>query len=391
MLALVSCLPVSELHAEVITVGIGESVTRIAEAARLARDGDIVLIKSGNYENDVAVWTQKKLEIRGLGIRPVLLASGASAEDKAIWVFRDGQFSVDNVEFRGARVPDGNGAGIRFERGSLEVNDCVFDDNQNAILTGNDENAELRIRDSEFRHAPHDAARLPHLLYVGTIRHFTLEGSRLHQGFQGHLIKSRAHTSEIRYNLILDGEGGESSYELEFPNGGTAIVVGNVIGQSRTSANRVVLAYGAEGGHWKDNQLLISHNTFINEGWRPAWFARVWEDKLPQDLEVLAINNLTVGLGVFTLALPGTHTGNQALLPGALDPATLDLTLGADSLFRRHVAAVDGPLRQLLTPTAEFALPRGTVTIKPPQSWVPGAFQGGDVALKATTTVDDTP
>ena len=34
-----------------------------------------------------------------------------SAEGKAIWVFVNGQFKVDNIAFRGARVADGNGAG----------------------------------------------------------------------------------------------------------------------------------------------------------------------------------------------------------------------------------------------------------------------------------------
>jgi hypothetical protein len=47
----------------------------------------------------------------------VLLAAGHSAEDKAILVVRNGEVRIENIEFRGTRVPDGNGAGIRFERG----------------------------------------------------------------------------------------------------------------------------------------------------------------------------------------------------------------------------------------------------------------------------------
>jgi hypothetical protein len=49
----------------------------------------------------------------------VLHADGLHAEGKALVVVRGGRRPrVENIEFRGARVPHGNGAGIRFERGA---------------------------------------------------------------------------------------------------------------------------------------------------------------------------------------------------------------------------------------------------------------------------------
>ncbi len=48
-------------------VGPGEKLTRIADAARLAKDGDTIEILPGEYRGDVAVWQQKQLTIRGLG------------------------------------------------------------------------------------------------------------------------------------------------------------------------------------------------------------------------------------------------------------------------------------------------------------------------------------
>ena len=155
--------------ADVITVGPGGTVERIADAARIARDGDTVLIKPGTYRGDVAVWPQQDLEIRGVGARPVLLADGPLAEGKGIWVLRSGRFRISNIEFRGARAPAGNGAGIRFERGTLELADCVFEDNENGILTGNEADSALRIANSVFGHAPKGGPLLPHLLYVGRI------------------------------------------------------------------------------------------------------------------------------------------------------------------------------------------------------------------------------
>src|SRR5207253_10790504 len=102
-------------------------------------------------------------------------------------------------------------------------------------------------------------------LYVGRIARFALSGRRFHHAYQGHLVKSRAKQNVVRYNLLYDGAGGSAAYELEFPNGGLAYVIGNVIGQSRETSNPVVIAYGAEGAAWPDSALYLSHNTLISE------------------------------------------------------------------------------------------------------------------------------
>ena len=73
---------------------------------------------------------------------------------------------------RGARVADGNGAGIRFERGQLVVDRCAFVDNEMGILTANRPELTLEVSDSEFSAAPHHEGALHHLLYVGAIGRF---------------------------------------------------------------------------------------------------------------------------------------------------------------------------------------------------------------------------
>ena len=367
--------------AAVIIVGPDESVTRIADAARLARDGDTVLIKPGTYRGVVAVWPQKSLEIRGRGTRPVLQADGRDAEGKGIWVFVNGHFKVDNIAFRGARVADGNGAGIRMEQGSLEVRNCSFEDNQNGILTANFDDTELRVINSTFDKAPHDELGLHHLLYVGRIKHFVLEGSHLQRGYRGHLVKSRARLNEVRYNLLSDGPEGAASYELEFPEGGVAVVTGNVIAQSAASGNPVVIGYGAEAGNRPVNRLFLSHNTLINKGIRPAWFVRAWTDKLPAGTEIVTRNNLTVGFGLFTLLLPGDHRGNYMLPPGAIDPDKLELAPAPDSWLRGRLSRAETLGGTELAPRAEFAFPAGTQPLSQPPVWTPGAFQGSGVAL----------
>jgi len=307
----------------------------------------------------------------------VFIADGKHAEGKAILVVRDGDILIENIEFRGARVPDGNGAGIRFERGRLTVRACAFFDNQNGLLTANFEDAELSIEDSEFAQAPRVEGKLHHLLYVGRIASLKVSGSRFHQGHIGHLLKSRARRTELAYNLLYDGVGGRASYEVDLPNGGDALLIGNVIGQSAGTENPVVVAYGAEGNAWAQSRLRMAHNTLISDGLGPAWFLRIWTDRLPPGTPVQALNNLTVGVGVFTLGAPGEFTGNHpAMRQQFVDPDMLIFALKPGSPLRgrgvdpRHAFNAD------LSPKAEFTLPVGTRPLPEVQRrWSPGAFQ----------------
>ena len=114
-------------------VGPGAADPTMAQALARADDGDVIEVLPGRYHGDVAVITQRKLTIRGVGARPVFVAEGRHAEGKAIWVVRDGDIQIENIEFRGARVPDLNGAGIRFENGRLRLLRCAFFDNEGNV------------------------------------------------------------------------------------------------------------------------------------------------------------------------------------------------------------------------------------------------------------------
>lgn len=379
--SLVASLSAPVSTAAVITVGDGEAITRIADAARIARDGDLVLIKPGTYRGDVAVWAQHELEIRGLSPQPILIADGKIAEGKAIWVLRNGRFKVSNLAFRGARAPDGNAAAIRFERGALEIQGCTFEDNQMGVLTGNVADAQLVVRDSVFANAPAQSVPLPHLLYVGRIDTVHVEGSRFQGGHFGHLIKSRARTSVLRYNFIVDGRTGKASYELDLPDGGDALLVGNVIGQSPGSENLTLIAFGAEGPGWPENRLRMSHNTLINENAQAADFLRIWPERLASPPSIVTLNNLLVGKGFFDEPHPGDHAGNQKLPAGYFAGRSTDFTLPPSSPLRGKVMP---PAPPALMPTAEFTAPVGLSPLVPPASWAPGAFQRPP-ASQATT------
>jgi hypothetical protein len=372
-LAAATTLWLDTLCAATLSVQPGQS---LADALRRAVDGDVIEIHAGAHHGQVGLITQKRLTIRGVGGRPVLFADGASVEGKAILVQRDGDVVIDNIEFRGARVPDGNGAGIRFERGRLLVQNCAFFDNQNGILTANFGDAELTVRDSQFGQAP-AGQHLPHLLYVGRIARFTLSGSHFSGGDNGHLVKSRAALNHVAYNRLVDGAG-KAAYELEFPNGGLAYVVGNVMGQSANTSNPAVLSFGAEGprADAREHGLFVAHNTFINDGLRPAWFVRVHADKLGAPVVRVMQNNLFVGLGISDVQWADVGQGNHLLARWALQDADAGFYgLTNNSVLRGRAVAPATVGGETLAPQAQFSAPAGTRTLDKSRALSPGALQ----------------
>jgi hypothetical protein len=370
-----SALAGGEVRKATMVVGPGEKVATVSEVARLARDGEVIEIRSGSYRGQPAIWTKNNLLIRGVGQRPVMIAEGRSAEDKAIWVVRGGKVRIENVEFRGARVAGGNGAGIRFEKGELAIHACRFADNEMGLLTANSAALALEISDSEFVDAPRHAGDLHHLLYVGAIGRFVLRGSRFHNGNLGHLVKSRARENHVLYNLLADGAGGRASYELEFPNGGIAWVIGNAIGQSAGTDNPVIVAYGAEGPRWSVNALYLVHNTLVNDH-HAGTFLAVASDRFPGGVDVWAINNLMVGHGDVNRPAQGRFEGNERLARGVLiEQDGVPTRLPPQSPLRGTVR-LPGQIGEVdLAPTAEFAFPVGSRPLKLPAKLAPGAFQ----------------
>jgi hypothetical protein len=352
----------------VIRVGPGRALRRIADAARLAVTDAVVEVDAGDYLADVAVWDLGRLTIRAVGGAVRLLASGAHVEGKAIWVVRGGVVTVEGIEFIGARVPDGNGAGIRLESGSLTVRRCRFLDNQNGILTSNAQGTRLWVEHSEFsRNGAGDGRS--HGLYAGRIDRLTLRGNHFHGGRVGHLVKSRAQHNRIEYNRLTDEAGGSASYELEFPDGGEAEVVGNIIQQAAGTQNPVLVSLGAEGLHWPVNTLRFAHNTLANDWRGAATFVRV----SPGTDRVQLRNNVYLGpgrnLGVGRADVDGER---HATVSDFSQAASLDYRLvGRARAWRASpLAASDAALQ----PHFEYRHPLGIRPLAGP-ALLPGALQ----------------
>lgn len=353
--------------ARTLTVGPSERWRTLADAVRAAADGDTIELQPGHYRSDVAVVTQPRLTIRGLGTGAVFHADGRSAQGKAILVVHGRDVAVENCEFRGTRVPDGNGAGIRFESGRLTVRRCRFFDNEMGLLAANDPRLELIVRSCEFGAAPRHAGLLHHLLYVGAIGRFALTGSRFTQGWRGHLVKTRALRNHVTYNLLDDGEDGQASYELEFPNGGDNVVVGNVIAQSPRTQNPTILSMGAEARDTMRGSLVLAHNTLVNRAGSSGRFIRVWADHLSGDTPVTLANNLFVGAGDIGGAATAV-AGNHRVAPANLGR---DYRLPPGSPLSGTAVALPAKY----TPTAAFEWPVGTRPLPATMRLSPGAMQ----------------
>jgi parallel beta helix pectate lyase-like protein len=247
-----------------LRVGAKRELERPSAAARIARDGDTIEIDAGIYAGDAAIWRANRLTLRAVGGRAHLRADGAEAEGSGIWVIKGNDTTIEGVEFSGAKVPNKNGAGIRLEGAGLTVRNCYFHDNENGILTGANPASDVVVEDSEFaRNGFGDG--YSHNLYIGAVRSFTLRFSYVHHARIGHNVKSRALRNQIAYNRITDESDGTGSYAVEFPSGGLAFVIGNLIQQGPATDNPVVVSYGAEGLRNPVNELYFVNNTVVND------------------------------------------------------------------------------------------------------------------------------
>jgi len=375
------CLCAAAVAAETLTASPNGQPATLAQALERAQDGDTIELLPGRYTEIGLVIENRRLTLRGLPggpdrRLPVFDGEGRVGPARALLTVRGGEVTIDSLEFRGARSTQSDGAGVRLEGGRLKLLRSRFQDNEHGLVTSNDESAEVFIDSTEFGMAPRVVGGLYHLVNIGRIARFEAVGSRFQQGFEGHLIKTRARQTVLRYNIIHDGPRGGASYAVDLPAGGDALLIGNVIAQGRESQNIGLIAFGADDSAWPRSRLVLAHNTLLNYRLLPGWFLRVFSDRLPADTEVLAVNNLTAGGGLFEWGAPGRFEGNAAVSFGALldiDTYAFELPPGSSrrgsGVDPRRLGGLD------LSPQAEFKWPTGIQPLGPQTRWTPGAYQ----------------
>jgi len=371
LLAAAGLMPFMAHAGPVLQVGPTRAVKSLATAARQARDGMLIEVDAGEYVGDVAAWPQHDLTLRAVGGRVRLVAAGAHVGGKGLFVTTGRRQRIEGFDFVGCTVPDRNGAGLRLEAGSLTLVGCGFRDNENGVLTANDESIELDIVDCDFGTIALREGKT-HNLYVGTIKRLAVTGSYFHHGKLGHLLKSRAALNHILYNRLSDEIGGRASYELEFPNGGVAVVMGNLIMQSSTTENPHVISFGVEGAKWAKQALYLVHNTLVDQ--KPG--GGIWLRVTPREAEVMLANNLLVGTPKLAAEGYWTQRANFAADWNEFQLAAReDFRLKPGSALRGKAVDMGEAVGVRLTPSREYRHPHATTTLSGPAQH-PGAFQG---------------
>ena len=345
-------------RADTLEVGPDKKFKKPSQAIAAAKDGDTIAIDAGTYLNDWTTIRKNNLVLRGVGGLAVLKSQGMISNGKAIWVVAGDNIHIENVEFRGARVRDRNGAGIRQEGRKLTLRHCRFIDNENGILGGRPETV-FDIQHCEFAHNSLVAEPGTHNLYVmGNKLIFKFNYS--HHAKICHLLKSRTATNIIAYNRFSDEQDGSSSYVINLPNAGRAYIVGNILHQGPNCQNRTMVAYGEEGPRGDDHEFQFINNTAINDCQRGSpTFVSV--RRVPANTKVVLRNNIFAGKGTVTnwpQAVSEANFKGAADAVGFVDRSKWDIRLKANSPCRgRGVDPGKADDGTDLTPSMQYVHP----------------------------------
>jgi hypothetical protein len=311
------------LHARKLLVGPGKTYAKPSLAAAAAHDGDTVEIDAVTYTGDACTWSADNLVLRGAGRFAHLDAQGANAQGKGTWVIDGKNTTIENIEFSGAKVDDQNGAGIRQEGPGVTIRHCYFHDNENGILA---DGGDMIIEYTEFAHNGLGEVGRTHNIYVSSATSFTLRYCYSHHAVIGHNVKSRAMKNFILYNRIMDEADGTSSYDIDLPNGGFSVVMGNLIQQGPNTDNSTIFPYGAEGLKNAPNELYVVNNTFVNDRQGGTFIQIAGGTTVAK-----VMNNLFVGQGTLISGKADTGGNVATANPGFVNRAAYDYRLTAGS------------------------------------------------------------
>ncbi|MEJ0016498.1 MAG: Hint domain-containing protein [Acetobacteraceae bacterium] len=283
----------------VLSVGAGQTYGTLSAAVVDAQDGDVIQLQPGLYVDDFATIT-KQITIEGVGPgRAHLQADSPPPNGKAILV-TNGNITLRNLEFSGAAVADGNGAGIRYEGGNLTIDNCYFHDNQDGMLAADSPAGSITITNSEFDHNGTGDGQT-HNLYVNQVGTLTITDSYFHDAVIGHEIKSRALNTIVQGSTIVDGADGTASYSIDLPNGGNAIISDVFIEQGPNSDNPAIIHFGGESEPYPGSSLSINDNIIRND--------------LPSGSAVAVLNHTTLTVSFVGNDVYGLNSGQIASGP----------------------------------------------------------------------------
>ena len=239
----------------------GQSFQRLQDAVSAIGAGEgTIYIAPGGYR-ECAVQEAGRVAFIA-SERGSAVFDGTMCEGKAALVLRGREAHVEGLVFTNARVPDGNGAGIRIEQGNLSVKHTVFANGQCGILSAADPNGRITIDRSTFsRLGKHPDGTGAHALYIGDYGSLTVTNSRFERGTGGHYVKSRAPRIEVTASSFDDSEGQATNYMIDLSGGATGRIAGNTFVNGVGKENySTMIAVAPEGKANSSDGLTVENN-----------------------------------------------------------------------------------------------------------------------------------
>jgi hypothetical protein len=257
-----------------------------------------ILIAPGTYRQ-CAVQADGRITFKAIQPGTAIFDS-VTCEDKAALVLRGQGSVVDGLVFRGYRVKDGNGAGIRSETGDLRVVNAMFLDSQEGILGGQSTGQTITIDHSTFSGLGQcdEAPNCAHGIYLANQGSVTVTNSRFERGKGGHYVKLRAPKVTITDNSFDDTGGRKTNYMIDLPDGATGLIARNTFVQGKQKENgSALIVVAAEARNYPSTGLRIENNDARltpGDTHTPAFVVDFSHDRL-----VIGANRLGTGLKPF--------------------------------------------------------------------------------------------
>ena len=350
------------LRATIWHVGASQTYTMPSQVSTLVNHGDTVDIDAGIYNSNVCAWNKNNLLLRCTNGMAHLKSNGLSYGDKAIWVIQGNNTRVEHIEFSLCTSTSANGAGIRQEGQNLIVRYCNFHDNENGILAGAITPCKITVEFTEFNlNGAGDG--FSHNLYIGHIDTLLFRYNYSHHCKIGHELKSRANINYILYNRFGNEASGTASREIDLPNGGLSVVMGNQIQQGVNGTNSGIIGYGLEGlSNTAPHNFYLINNTIVNEKTAGTFVAIQNGTALYK-----GYNNIFAGTGTLltgTTTVLDTTSNKKYTIAGAgfVNSAGYDYhLLPTCSAINSATAAGTASNGYVLTPTKEYAHPANQI------------------------------
>lgn len=300
MLALVLAAPIgAQRQAPFAVAETGRGYAHLQQAVDAIGGGEGTIVIAPGRHRQCAVQEAGSIVYRAASPGSAVL-SGAACEGKAALVLRGRAARIEGLVFEGIAVPDRNGAGIRIEQGDLEVENTVFRDSQQGILSASDPGSTIRIDRSTFSGLGRcdEDYSCAHSIYVGEYGALEVARSRFERGRGGHYVKSRAAQVAIVDSSFDDSQGSATNYMIDLPAGATGLIARNLFVQGRDKENySAFIALGAEDIRHASAGLEIRENSaeFVPGLARRSVFVADWTGEALR----MADNRLAPGLTPF--------------------------------------------------------------------------------------------